>query len=62
MTLNDIGNKIEPLLNGILAVKDYENEISLTGDYRGTIPQSIVKSGKNLDSFVLDLINLIKNS
>lgn len=59
--LNDIGNKIEPLLNGILAVKDYENEISLTGDYRGTIPQSIVKSGKNLDSFVHDLINLIKN-
>lgn len=60
--LNDIGKKIEPLLNGILAVKDYENEISLTGDYRGTIPQSIVKSGKNLDSFVLDLINLIKSS
>lgn len=60
--LNDIGNKIEPLLNGILAVKDYENEISLTDDYRGIIPQSIVKSGKNFDSFVLDLIYLIKNN
>ncbi|HOY33182.1 MAG TPA: hypothetical protein PKW80_14985 [Bacteroidales bacterium] len=36
--LTNIGLKIEPLLNGILAVKDYENEISLTGDYRGTIP------------------------
>jgi hypothetical protein len=43
--LPDIGGKIEPILTGILAVKDIENEISLTGDYRGVIPQPIVKQG-----------------
>ena len=54
--LSDIGNKIEPLLQGILSVKDNETEISLTGDYRGTVPQSIVKKGCNLADFISHLI------
>lgn len=60
--LNDIGVKIEPLLSGVLAVKDIENEISLTGDYRGTIPQTIVKSGESIDNFVNHLIQVIRNN
>lgn len=59
--LNDIGGRIEPLLTGVLAVKDFENEISLTGDYRGTIPQSIVKQGKSIDYLVNHLIQIIRD-
>jgi hypothetical protein len=58
--LSDIGSKIEPILTGILAVKDKENEISLIGDYRGVIPQSIVKQGDNLTNFINCLIEKIK--
>ena len=58
--LNDIGNRIEPLLDGVLAVKDFENEVSLSGDYRGTIPQSIVKTGNSIDNFVTHLIEVLK--
>jgi hypothetical protein len=54
--VNDIGFKIQPLLDGILAVKDLENEVSLVGDYRGTIPQSIVKKGDTIDDFISNLI------
>ena len=60
--LNDIGVKIEPLLSGVLAVKDIENEISLTGDYRGTIPQTIVKSGESINNFVNHLIQVVRNN
>jgi len=60
--LNDIGGRIEPLLTGVLAVKDIENEISLTGDYRGTIPQTIVKLGESIDNFVIHLIQVIRNN
>lgn len=60
--LNDIGDRIEPLLIGVLAVKDIENEISLTGDYRGTIPQTIVKLGESIDNFVNHLIQVIRNN
>jgi hypothetical protein len=55
--ISDIGNKIEPLLKGVLAVKDIENEISLI-DYRGTIPQNLVKKGITLDDFISKLIDL----
>jgi hypothetical protein len=58
--INDIGNRIKPLLNGVLSVKDIENEISLVGDYRGTIPQTIVKKGQSLDDFINFLIAKIK--
>ncbi len=58
--LSDIGKRIEPILNGVLSVKDIENEITLTGDYRGTIPQSIVKLGQELNKFVDELITIVK--
>jgi hypothetical protein len=58
--INDIGNRIKPLLDGVLSVKDIENEISLVGDYRGTIPQTIVKKGQSLDDFINFLIAKIK--
>jgi hypothetical protein len=60
--LNDIGDRIEPLLTGVLAVKDLDNEITLSGDYRGTIPQSIVKLGESIDDFVNHLIKVIRNN
>lgn len=59
--LSDIGKKIEPILTGILEVKDIENQISLTGDYRGVIPQPIVKQGNILIEFVDGLIEKILN-
>ena len=58
--LNDIGNRLKPILDGVLAVKDFENEISLSGDYRGTIPQPIVQTGESLDDLIRYLIKLIK--
>lgn len=60
--LNDIGDRIEPLLTGVLAVKDLDDEITLSGDYRGTIPQSIVKLGESIDDFVNHLIRVIRNN
>ena len=57
--LSDIGRKIEPILTGILAVKDTENQISIAGDYRGVIPQQIVKQGDNITNFVNYLIEKI---
>lgn len=59
--LSNIGSKIEPILKGILSVKDKENEISISGDYRGVIPQAIIKEGKNLDFFIKMLINKLAN-
>lgn len=58
--LSDIGSRIQPLLSGILSVKDIENEITLTGDYRGTIPQSVVKEGQPLINFIDELIRVVK--
>ncbi|MPM20695.1 hypothetical protein SDC9_67131 [bioreactor metagenome] len=58
--LSDIGDRIEPILKGVLAVKDIENEISLAGDYRGIIPQSIVKRGDDLDYFIYKLIRILE--
>lgn len=62
--LSDIGSKIKPILEdleGILSVKDIENEISISGDYRGVIPQTIIKEGENLDSFIEMLIKKLAN-
>ncbi len=58
--LNDIGSRVEPLLSGLLSVKDADNEITLTGDYRGTVPQTIVKQGQNLNNFIDKLIKVVK--
>lgn len=59
--LSNIGSKIEPILEGILSVKDIENEIFISGDYRGVIPQTIIKEGENLDSFIEMLIKKLAN-
>jgi hypothetical protein len=59
--LRDIGDRIEPL-KGVLSIKDIENEITITGDYRGTIPQSIVKTGQTFSNFTDDLIHLVKQN
>ena len=59
--IHNIGQRIEPLINGIINVRDIENEISISGDYRGTIPQSIVKQGKPIENLIEKLISLIKN-
>ena len=59
--LSNIGSKIEPILEGILSVKDIENEISISGDYRGVIPQTIIKEGEKLDSFIEMLIKKLAN-
>lgn len=58
----DIGFQIEPLINEIIRVDDTENQISITGDYRGTIPQTIVKKGKPLNDLIAYLIKLIENN
>jgi hypothetical protein len=57
--LSDIGYKIEPLLKGVFAVDDTDNEISLT-DYRGNIPQNMVKKGKKFGDLVSTLISLLE--
>ena len=62
--LSDIGSKIKPILEdleGILSVKDKENEISISEDYRGVIPQAIIKEGGSLDSFIEMLIKKLAN-
>lgn len=59
--LSNIGSKIEPILKGILSVKDKENEISISGDYKGVIPQTIVKEGSNIKSFIDMLITKISH-
>jgi hypothetical protein len=57
--LNDIGGRIAPLLGGILAATDVDNDITLTGDYRITIPRSLVKEGMDIMGFVDFLIRTI---
>lgn len=54
--INTIGNELEPLISGILVTTDKENEITLTGDYKATIPQRLIKTGSNIDDFVTFLI------
>ena len=58
--IHNIGERVEPLINGIIKVKDFENEISISGDYRGVIPQSIVKQGKSIEDLIEKIILLIK--
>lgn len=59
--LHNIGHQIEPLINKIISVKDVENEISISGDYRGIIPQTIVTQGKSLENLIDKIVDLIRN-
>jgi Domain of unknown function (DUF3883) len=58
--LPTIGRELSPLVTGMLATHDVENEITLTGDYRATIPQSLVKRGEPLDIFINILISRLQ--
>ena len=55
--VNTIGKEIEPLIKGMLQTTDAENEITLYGDYKATIPQRLIKTGSNIDEFVNYLIS-----
>jgi len=50
--LNHIGEALLPLMDGILKNADLENEITLVGDYKATIPQSMIKTGGDLNTLV----------
>lgn len=54
--INSIGEEIEPLVQGIFRLKDIENEITLTGDYKATVPQRLIKNGMELERFVHFLV------
>lgn len=58
--VNTIGISIEPLISGIFLKNDIETEITLTGDYKATIPQTIIQEGSNIDEFVNNLIEELK--
>ncbi|MBK6481570.1 MAG: DUF3883 domain-containing protein [Chitinophagaceae bacterium] len=60
--LNNIGEEIDPLISGIMKAIDTENDITLTGDYRATIPQRLIRNGDDIDKFVAYLINKLKLS
>lgn len=55
--INTIGYELEPLINGIMLTSDTENEITLTGDYKATIPQRLIKAGLNIDAFAKVLLS-----
>ncbi len=57
---NTIGVELEPLINGMLVNTDLSNDITLTGDYKATIPQRIIKTGQSLDEFIAYLISKLK--
>lgn len=58
--INTIGIELEPLIKGIVVNRDVDNEITLTGDYKATIPQKIVKDGSDIDIFVSYLIRKLR--
>lgn len=57
--INDIGNRIEPLISNALSVEGNEEEVKLTDEYRAIIPQPVVKTGMRLDNFVNYLIRVL---
>lgn len=58
--VNKVGSELDPLVRGIFKSTDTENDITLTGDYKATIPQRLIKEGITLDNFVNDLITHLK--
>jgi hypothetical protein len=58
--INTIGFELEPLIKGILLTTDIENEITLTGDFKATIPQRLIKTGSSFNEFVNYLISKLK--
>lgn len=54
--LTDIGIKVYPLIEISLKRKHSNNEVTLSGDYRATVPQPYVTTGLSLNDFVDFLI------
>ena len=54
--LNSIGEELEPLMKNIIIERDLENEITIDGDIKATIPRSLIKTGSDIDTFVDFLI------
>ncbi|WP_347219363.1 hypothetical protein, partial [Chryseobacterium sp.] len=57
--VNNIGEYIEPLIEkNLLAEKEEDDNVHLI-DYRGIIPQNIIKEGYDFDSFIKILLEHI---
>lgn len=54
--VEDIGFKVEPLISTQLAITDKRNEVSLTGDYQASVPQTVVNQGSDFNTFIDNLI------
>src|SRR5690606_8299525 len=55
--INNIGENIEPLVQKNLdAEKRIDDDIHLI-EYRGIVPQNIIKSGESLDDFINKLVS-----
>ena len=54
--INSIGQNLEPLMKDIVIANDIENEITIDGDYKATIPRKLIKTGSSIDDFVNHLI------
>ena len=58
--VNDIGEKIEPLISYAMKAESNEHEVKLTDEYRAIIPQAVVNKGMQIESFVDYLINYLE--
>lgn len=54
--INSIGQNLETLMKDIVIANDIENEITIVGDYKATIPRKLIKTGSSIDDFVNYLI------
>ncbi|MCS3532848.1 sacsin N-terminal ATP-binding-like domain-containing protein [Chryseobacterium sp. JUb7] len=60
--IDNIGNNVKPLVeNNIKAEERIEDQVHLT-DYRGVIPQNIIETGSNFETFVSTLVTHIKTA
>lgn len=60
--VNHIGGNIKPLVeNNLLAEKELDEKVRLI-EYRGIVPQSIVKDGTDFNTFISYLVNKIQTS
>ena len=59
--VNQIGDNIRPLVEyNLFAEKDLDEKVHLI-EYRGIVPQSIIKEGEDFNSFIYYLTNKIQN-
>jgi len=60
--VNDIGIRIEPLISNAMFAEISENNVKLTDEYRALVPQTVVNTGMDLETFVDHLIILLRLS